>query len=152
MVVRYFEDISVGETAEVGAYEVTTEEILEYARDHDPLPFHSDAEAAKEYKFSGGLIASGWHLCAIQMRIICDHVINDIASMGSFGLDYVKWRRPVRPGDVLSLRYEITEKRASKSRPSMGIVKIHWELFNQTGEVKVITEGAQLVTVREPLA
>ncbi|MGI9373894.1 MAG: MaoC family dehydratase [Hyphomicrobiales bacterium] len=149
---RYFEDIPVGETAEVGAYEVTAEEIVEYARQHDPLPFHTDAEAAKDYKFAGGLIASGWHLCAIQMRMIYDHVIKNMASMGSFGLEFVQWRRPVRPGDVLSLRYEIMEKRTSKSKPSMGIVKVHWEIFDQTGEVKAITEGAQLVTVREPVA
>ena len=149
---RYFEDIPVGEIAEVGAYEVTAEEIVEYARQHDPLPFHTDAEAAKDYKFAGGLIASGWHLCAIQMRMIYDHVIKNMASMGSFGLEFVQWRRPVRPGDVLSLRYEIMEKRTSKSKPSMGIVKVHWEIFDQTGEVKAITEGAQLVTVREPVA
>lgn len=146
---RYFEDIEIGETGTMGAYPVSAEEIVSFARDYDPLPFHTDETAARQ-SMTGGLIASGWHVCAIQMRIIYDHFLKGAASMGSFGLDFINWRKPVRPGDVLSCRYEILSKRASRSRPDMGIVKVRWELIDQGGEVKAETEGAQLFTVRAP--
>lgn len=147
---RYYEDIADGETGEYGAYEVTREEILEFAGEYDPLPFHTDEEAAAASSMAAGLIASGWHVCSIQMRLIYDHFLKNAASMGSFGLDFINWKRPVRPGDVLSCRYQVLSKRVSKSRPEMGIVKIRWELFDETGQVKAETEGSQLFTVRNP--
>ena len=112
---KYFEDVRVGDVMRFGRYEVTREEIVEYARQFDPQPFHLDEEAAKASMF-GGLIASGWHT-------------------GAMGFDDLKWLRPVRPGDVLSVESEIREKIESRSRPDRGTVKIESRIINQHGEV-----------------
>ena len=145
-----YEDFPVGEVAEFGAYKVTREEILEFATEYDPLPFHTDEEAALA-SMAGGLIASGWHVCSMQMRMIYDGLLYNAASMGSFGLESVSWKKPVRPGDVLSCRRTTLSKRVSKSKPAMGIIEVRWEIFNQDGELKSITEGSQLMVVRNPV-
>ncbi|MCB1169684.1 MAG: MaoC family dehydratase [Leptospiraceae bacterium] len=124
----YYEDIEVGQAFELGSYTVTEEEILEFARKYDPQPFHIDPEAARDSMF-GGLIASGWHTASICMRLYVDTILNRSASMGSPGLDQLRWKRPVRPGDTLTGRFRVTERRPF--RKGIGLVKGMAELLNQ---------------------
>ena len=129
----HFEDVEVGQTQRFGRYEVTAEEIVGYARQFDPQPFHLDEEAGRRSQF-GGLIASGWHTGAILMRMICDSSIAGHATNGAIGFDELKWLRPVRPGDVLSAETVVVEKVESRSRPDIGVVKVAGRVLNQTGE------------------
>jgi acyl dehydratase len=132
-----YEDFVPGEITTYGRYPVTREEVIEYATEFDPQPFHLD-EAAGRASILGGLAASGWHSCAILMRINCDGFMNGSTSMGSSGIEEVRWLKPVVPGDVLSVRREILEARASASRPGMGIVRFRFELINQKSEVVLV--------------
>lgn len=136
----YWEDFPLGETLEMGAHTFTEAEIVAFARQFDPQPFHLDPQAAKESLY-GGLIASGWHTCAIGMRLMCERYLNGAASLGSPGLDNIRWIRPVRPGDTVSFRRIVLEKRASTSRAGMGLVKNRWEATNQHGELVLTMEG-----------
>jgi acyl dehydratase len=131
---RWFEDYEAGEVVEFGEYPVTQEEIVEFARRYDPQPFHVDPEAAKDSAY-GGLIASGWHTCAIMMRLLADGCVSEVASMGSPGLDELRWLAPVRPGDVLRSRIRVLETRRSSSKPDRGLVRLEQEAVNQRGEV-----------------
>lgn len=143
----YYEDFVEGESFETGEYEVTAEEIIAFAKEYDPLPFHVDEELAAE-TMTQGLIASGWHVLSIQMRMIYDGILYRTASMGSFGLEDVRWIAPVRPGNILSLKRTALSKRVSKSRPEMGIIQFKWEVRDQTGELKCTTVGANLIQTR----
>jgi acyl dehydratase len=119
--VRYFEDIEIGETHEHGSYDVTEEEIVEFAEQYDPQPFHTDPEAAKETSF-GGLAASGWHTAAMCMRLLVEAMEEaEWASQGARGVDELRWIRPVRPGDSITAEYEVIEKRDG-DRPGIGEV------------------------------
>ena len=130
---RYFEDVEVGETHQLGEYEVTREEIVEFASKYDPQPFHIDEEAARETMF-GELVASGWHTASICMRLLVDGPVDAEdearATMGSPGVDELRWHRPVRPGDTISATIEVLEKRPSESRADRGYVKTKLEGFN----------------------
>lgn len=129
----FYEDIVVGKTESFGSYEVTKDEIIDFASKYDPQPFHLDETAAKQSVF-GDLCASGWHTCAMTMRMLVDHMMGKgLASMGSPGVDEIKWLKPVFPGDVLSVRGELVEKRESQSRPNIGLIKSKYEVQNQTG-------------------
>jgi acyl dehydratase len=130
----YFEDIAPGTVTRFGPRTITREEIISFAAEFDPQPMHLDEEAAKKTML-GGLSASGWHSCAIMMRLIYDGFLVDAASMGAPGIDEVKWLKPVRPGDELSVRLTALEKREPKTRPDMGFVQFRCELLNQNGEV-----------------
>jgi acyl dehydratase len=130
----FFEDFEVGASGECGPRTVTRDEIIAFAREFDPQPFHLDEEAAKG-TFVGELIASGWHTCALIMRIMFDGLIRNTSSMGAPGMDEVKWQKPVRPGDTLTVRWSVIDKRSSRSRPEMGLVKIGLLLLNQRGEI-----------------
>jgi acyl dehydratase len=130
----YFEDVEVGQAYRFGRYEVTREEIIEYARQFDPQPFHLDEEAARHSMF-GGLIASGWHTGAMLMRMVCDHAIPGSATTGALGFDDLKWRLPVRPGDVLSVETRVKEKAEWPNRHDVGTVKIESRVLNQRDEV-----------------
>lgn len=130
---RYFEDFHEGEVVELGTYQVTEAEIINFAKQFDPQPFHISPEEAK-HTFYGGLIASGAHTIAIVLRMMVDRVINHTPSMGSPGLDEVRWLNPVRPGDTLHAHWTIKEKRTSKSRTTLGIINAKTEAFNQRGE------------------
>ncbi len=143
----YYEDFAEGEIREMSSYEVTAEEIIEFATEYDPLPFHVDEEQAAQ-TMTGGLIASGWHVLSMQMKMIYDGVLYKTASMGSFGLEDVRWIAPVRPGDILNLKRTTLSKRVSNSRPEMGIIQFKWEVYDQTGELKSTTVGANLVQTR----
>ena len=130
----HFEDFIPGTTTIYGPRMVTREEIVAFATEFDPQPMHFDEEAAKKTML-GGLSASGWHTCAIMMRLIYDGLLVDAASMGAPGVDEVKWLKPVRPGDSLSARATVLGKREPKSRPDMGFVQFRCEMLNQHGEV-----------------
>jgi acyl dehydratase len=128
---RYFEDIVEGETARFGRYEVTREEVLDFARRYDPQPFHLSDEGAAETHF-GRLAASGWHSCAMAMAMLVEEMkVHPQASLGAAGADELRWLRPVHPGDTLRCETEVLEKRASASRPEMGILRTRVTLFNQ---------------------
>src|SRR6476469_8821856 len=116
----YFEDLEVGADREFGTYDVTREEVIEFARKYDPQPFHlSDEEAAKTH--FGRLSASGWHTCAMTMAVIARRVVDEEqAGLGSPGIDELRWRRPVYPGDTLHVRGKIVDRTESRSRPEMG--------------------------------
>lgn len=131
---RYFEDIRAGEVLQLGSYEVSRDEIVEFARRYDPQPFHVDEDAARVGPF-GGLAASGWHTAAIFMRLFVDAVLHDSASLGSPGVEELRWTTPVRPGDVLTGRVRVVETRPSGSRPDRGTVITESELVNQRDEV-----------------
>ncbi|MFC4438814.1 MULTISPECIES: MaoC family dehydratase [Natrialbaceae] len=147
---RYFEDIEVGETREFGEYHVTSDEIVEFAERYDPQPFHVDEEAAAETMF-GELVASGWHTAAMSMRMLVEGPDDeeDRASMGSPGVDELRWHQPVRPGDTLSLRTEVLEKRPSESRSDRGYVKSRLETFNQDDELVMSWVGNAIYERRE---
>jgi len=106
--VKQFEDISIGETDSFGGYEVTSEEVVDFAERYDPQPFHTDPEAAAETPF-GGLVASGWHTAAMTMRLLVDNVLSGIATRGALGVDELRWRSPVRPGQTLTVETEVVE-------------------------------------------
>lgn len=133
MIDVYFEDLPQGTVLEFGERLITREEIIAFASEFDPQPHHLDEEAAKRSMLSG-LSASGWHTCALMMRMLCDGLVYRAASLGSPGIEEVRWMKPVRPGDVLRMRGEVTSARRSKSKP-MGIVDITWQLFNQREQV-----------------
>ena len=128
---RYFEDIEIGAVTEFGSYEVTREEVLEFARKYDPQPFHlSDEEAAKTH--FGRLAASGWHTCAMTMAVIARKVVNDDqAGLGSPGVDELRWLKPVYPGDTLHVRGKIVEKTPSRSKPEIGSFRTETTVTNQ---------------------
>ena len=136
----YFEDFKVGDVIPMGQRTLTAEEIISFAREYDPQPFHVDETAAKDSLF-GGLIASGWHTCCLMMRMMCDSHLNESASMGAPGLDNIRWLLPVRPGDTLTAQRVIQEARVSQSRPEVGIIKSRWEVRNQKDEMVMTIEG-----------
>jgi acyl dehydratase len=133
---RYCEDFSVGLTEERGDWLVTADEIIAFARLYDPQPFHLDAEAGAKTHF-GGLVASGWHSCAMMMRMLVEHILHPETSLGSPGLDEVRWLKPVRPGDRLRLRATVMDNRPLQSRPGVGVVKVLCETLNQRDEAAV---------------
>ena len=137
---RYFEDFQVGERIELGSRTVTEEEIIAFARQYDPQPFHISPEQAK-HSFFGGLIASGWHTVSLLMRLMVDAMINDTISFGSPGVDEVRWLKPVRPDDTLQACLTILEMVPSKSRAERGILKSRSEVFNQFGELVLTLKG-----------
>jgi acyl dehydratase len=130
---RYFEDLEIGAKTFFGSYDVTREEVIDFATKYDPQPFHlSDEEAAKTH--FGRLAASGWHTCAMTMAVIARHVVEGgQAGLGSPGIDELRWLKPVYPGDTLHVNGEIIEKTPSRSRPEMGSFKSHMMITNQDG-------------------
>ena len=134
---RYFEDFRAGEVIELGSHEVSEEEIVGFARQWDPQPFHVDPEAARQSVF-GGLIASGWHTGAMWMRLYVGAMLDTAASQGSPGVEDLRWLAPVRPGDTLSGRLTVVDVRPSERRSDRGTVRIRGEMVNQDG-VTVMT-------------
>lgn len=146
----HWEDVELGKISTYGAYTVTKDEIFEFARAYDPQPHHVDEEAAM-LSLTKGLCASGWHTCAMFMRLLCDSVLKDAASLGAAGIDEVKWIKPVRPGFVLQARSVCTGKRLMKSRPGVGICQMKHEILNQHDELLMTMENAQFLAVRDPV-
>ena len=136
----YWEDFPVGSVREFGHMAVTRDAIIDFARQFDPQPFHVDEERAKQSLF-GSLIASGWHTCAMAMRMMCDGYLLESASLGSPGIENLKWLKPVLPGDTLSMRLEVLEARPMASKPHIGLVRSRSEVLNQRGDVVLSFEG-----------
>jgi len=143
----WFEDYAVGDVRELGPVDVTEAEILDFGRRYDPQPFHTDPNIGARSPY-GGLIASGWHICAVMMRMLVDELISQPASLGSPGMDQIRWLKPVRPGDTLRCRVEITSARLSQSRPDCGIITMDIALRNQNGEVVTTCSGAGMYRAR----
>ena len=137
---RYFEDFEVGEIIEIGSKKVTKEEMITFAEAFDPQPFHISEAKAKDSIFDG-LVASGWHTCAIFMRLYVDNFLAKTISLGSPGVDNIRWLKPVFPNDTISGRIIILETKPSPNRPNVGILKIKSEMLNQSGEVVMRIEG-----------
>ena len=129
----FFEDFRPGDVTDTGSVTVTKDEILAFARQFDPQPFHVDEEAAQRSPY-GGLIASGWHTAALCMRLIVGLLGPGSGSLGSPGVDELRWLKPVRPGDELSVRVEVLEAIPSRSKPDRGLVKLRYTMRNQNGE------------------
>jgi acyl dehydratase len=145
----HHEDIEVGKTMACGSRQLSREEIIAFGRAFDPQPMHTDEEAAKA-TLVGGLCASGWHTCAIMMRILCDGLINRMAGLGSPGVDEVRWRKPVRPGVMMRVSYTPQEKRILASRPDVGLSKVLVALSDDQGEILCTWLTNQLIRVRHP--
>ncbi|HZD26945.1 MAG TPA: MaoC family dehydratase [Alphaproteobacteria bacterium] len=144
---KYFEDFSIGQVFEMGTRTVSAEQIIDFARKYDPQPFHTDPEAAKQSMF-GGLVASGWHTCALFMSMLVAMIRREeMASMGSPGIDTCRWLTPVRPGDTLTGRLTVLSARRSASRP-FGLVGTRSEMFNQHGEQVLLIEGMGMYGLR----
>ncbi|MES2126238.1 MAG: MaoC family dehydratase [Pseudomonadota bacterium] len=139
----YFEDFHTGQEIPVGSVTVTEQEIIDFATQFDPQPFHIDHEAAKASHF-GGIVASGWHTCGLIMRLMVDGLLKDSGGMGSPGLDGVRWLLPVRPGDTLSVVCAITNTKASNSRPDRGVIWTSWRATNQLGELVCTIDGMSM--------
>lgn len=136
----YFEDFELGKAREVGSRTVTEEEILDFATKFDPQPFHIDKEAAAKSIY-GGIIASGWHTCSMMMRMMVDGFLKEAASLGSPGVDEIRWIKPVRPGDTLTITSTPVDIRPSTSKPDRGVVVNLWEAKNQHGELVATVKG-----------
>ena len=144
----YFEDLELGQTAKFGRYEVTRDEVIRFAEAYDPQPFHLSDEAAAQTHF-GRLSASGWHTCAMTMRMLVDNITERRqAGLGSPGLDELRWLKPVYPGDVLRVESELVSKRQSQSRPEMGSFQSAVRVFNQNDVLVMTMQSIGLIRVR----
>lgn len=146
----YFEDLKVDSETQFGSYEVTREEVLEFARKYDPQPFHlSDEEAAKTH--FGRIAASGWHTCAMTMAVLARHAVeHGHAGLGSPGIDELRWKKPVYPGDTIHVRGRIIETTPSRSRPEMGSFRTLTSVTNQHGELVMSLISIVLIRRRQP--
>lgn len=145
---RYFEDYLPGSIYECGEIAVTEAEIVAFARQFDPQYFHVDAEAAVQGPF-GGLVASGWHTGSMAMRLYVNHYLAGAVSLGSPGMDELRFHRPVRPGDRLSVRMSVLEATRSRSKPERGFVTARMEVFNQHGEVAMSLKVTSILACRK---
>lgn len=143
----YFEDFEVGRTIKSASRTISEQEIIDFATQFDPQPFHVDKEAA-ERSIYGGLIASGWHTCSLMMRLVVDGFLHSSASLGSPGVEEVRWLKPVRAGDTVHVATTTLEKRPSSSRPDRGLVVTHWEAINQRGELVATMKGTGMFARR----
>ena len=145
----YFEDLELGKERYFGSYEVTREEVLDFARKYDPQPFHLSDEAAAKTHF-GRLAASGWHTCAMTMAVIVRHLLKDEqAGLGSPGVDELRWLKPVHPGDRLTVRGMVVDKTPSRSKPHIGTIRTRTIVSNQDG-VDVMSFTSIVMMLRRP--
>ena len=147
---QFYEDLAIGQKQAFGHYEVTREEVIEFASKYDPQPFHLDDDAAAATHF-GRLSASGWHTCAMTMAMLVENLkANRQAGLGSPGIDQLRWKKPVFPGDTLRCESVVIERRRSGSRPEMGIFKSSLTVFNQNDEpvLEMVSNG--LISTRDP--
>ncbi|EJN58880.1 MaoC family dehydratase [Halogranum rubrum] len=141
----FYEDLAVGQVEEFGEYEVTEAELLSFAEQYDPQWFHVDKERSEEESMYGGLITSGWHTASMTMRMLVDHHFSEAASLGAKGLHELRWRVPVEPGDVLSVRVEVLEKETETD--SRGTVLSETKTLNQDGDA-VMTMVSEVMYAR----
>ena len=146
---KYWDDFKAGESIALGSHTITEAEILEFARQFDPQPFHVDPEAAKSSVF-GGLIASGWHTGAMWMRLYVDSLLDGAAAMGSPGIEELRWLAPVRPGDTLRCRFTLIDSRPSGSKSDRGVARFRYEVVDQTDRAVMTMVLIQLLR-RRPL-
>jgi acyl dehydratase len=132
-----------------GSFTMSEQDIIAFAKDYDPQPFHVDPVAAEDGPF-GGLIASGWHTTSMMMRQLVEHWLTPESSLGAAGVDELRWPRPVRPGDTLHVRVTVLEARRSASKPDRGIVKTLAELINQDGDVAMKLTAINFILARNP--
>jgi acyl dehydratase len=144
----YWEDLTVGTVRELGQVTVDRQEVIDFARKFDPQPFHLDDAAAAQTHF-GRLSASGWHTCSMTMRLVVDNFLRYAASLGSPGVENLKWLKPVYPGDTLTVRMRTVESRPLKSRPNVGLSRSHTEAFNQHGEQVLLMDSYGMFGRRE---
>lgn len=144
---RYFEDYVCGASYDCGSIVVNEQELVEFARRYDPQSFHTEHGAAAQSMY-GGLIASGWHTASMMMRMLVDHYISQVASLGSPGVDELRWLAPVRPGDRLSTRATVIDARRSRSNPGRGILTSLFEVSNQDGVVVMSVKAVNLLLTR----
>lgn len=144
----YFEDLAAGQEYDLGSRTLDRAAIVDFATEFDPQPFHVDEEAA-EQSIYGGLIASGWQTCGVYMRLLCDSFLLQVHSMGSPGVDELRWLGPVRPGDTLSAKLRIDEVRVSKSKPDRGIIMTAGEVRNQDGDLVLTLKSPLMVRRRQ---
>jgi acyl dehydratase len=144
---RYFEDYVEGSVHESGIIVAEESEMIAFAGRFDPQPFHTDPEAAKDSIY-GGLIASGWYSAGLMMRLFVDYYLSHVASLGSPGVDELRWFKPVRPGDSLSLKVTVTKTTRSKSKPDRGLVHSYVEAINQSQEVVMTMKAINFLTLR----
>ncbi len=146
---NFFEDFEIGSSQEYGSYLITEAEIIEFASKYDPQPFHLSEEAGKAMIF-GGLCASGWHTGSIAMRMTVDNMPENSAGLGAPGLDELRWIKPVFPNDTLHMKSTVLSKKESKSRPELGIVFMHNEVFNQKNELVMSFKPIVMFKKRNP--
>ena len=146
---RYFEDYALGTTYDCGSVSIDQASIIAFAKEFDPQPFHVDPAAAAAGPF-GGLIASGWHTAVLVMRLLVEQYLSEEASLGSAGLDELRWPHPVRPGDTLRARATVIESRRSLSKPDRGIIKTLVEAVNQDGRTVMRATAINFMLVRPP--
>ncbi|MGA7327098.1 MAG: MaoC family dehydratase [Rhodomicrobium sp.] len=144
---RWFEDYAAGDVYELGPVVMDEAEILDFGRRYDPQPFHTDPAIGTASPF-GGLTASGWHVCAVMTRMLVDGLISPRASLGSPGMEQIRWLKPVRPGDVLRCQLTITSARLSQSRPGCGIIAMDITMLNQHGDAVMTCSGAAMYRTR----
>lgn len=144
-----YEDMEVGKSYEVGSHTFTRDEIVRFAEQFDPQPFHvSDAGAAASPY--GTLIASGWHTCSVMMGMLVRNVLAGSTSMGAPGIDDLRWLKPVRVGDTIRMMNSVLDKRVSASKPDRGIVSTEWQGFNQNGELVITVRSKAIFGLRNP--
>jgi acyl dehydratase len=148
-VTRYFEDYVPGLTVDCGSFSVNAAQIVAFATEYDPQPFHIDPVGAKDGPF-GGLIASGWQTTSMMMRLLVERFVSPETSLGAAGVDEIRWPRPVRPGDTLHVIATVLEARRSTSKPDRGIVRSLAELTNQNGELAMKLTAINLILARKP--
>jgi acyl dehydratase len=136
----WWEDFPVGHVREFGGLTVSRDDVIAFARAYDPQPFHLDDAAAQRSLF-GRLTASGWHTAALAMRMMCDAYLLESAALGSPGVDNLRWLKPVHPGDTLHVKLTVLEARPMASRPHVGLVRSHWDVSNQHGEIVMTMQG-----------
>ncbi len=145
---RWFEDYVPGSVEEYPPITVAEDEVLAFGRRYDPQPFHADPDAARHGPF-GGLIASGWHTTAMMMRVLVENYFSEASSLGSPGIDELRWTRPVRPGDKLRVRVSILDAKRSRSKPDRGLIRSRVEVLNQDSEVVMSLTAMNLIRARE---
>ena len=146
-ILYWLEDFTPGRVFHHKPTEITSSEIIEFAAEFDPQPFHLSEEAGKA-SILGGLAASGWHTCSIAMRLFCDTILQYAAAEGSPGVDFTEWRKPVLAGDTLGGRITVLESRPMRSRPGLGVVLLRHEIINQRGELALAMEHPFMVRLR----
>ena len=144
---RYLEDYEPGSVHEFGTISVEESDIIAFARRFDPQVFHTVPQAAKQTTY-GGLIASGWHTASLMMRLFVDHYLSGIASLGSPGVDELRWKKPVHPGDILSLRVTVMETKRSRSKPDRGVLTSFIQVINQKQNVVMSMKAVNILLCR----